>query len=82
MAELKNLGEVGRKALVDAWSCYIPKYGDDPFQSVAGGGVTNGQNGGGGMSHSASMVSGHSGHQLMDDEDDDRLEILDINKQH
>ena len=72
VAELKNLGEAGRKALVDAWSCYIPKYGDEPFQSVTGGPLTNGQHNGqqGGMSHSGSTLS--SGHQLVDEEEDDR----------
>ena len=73
MAELKNLGEAGRKALVDAWSCYIPKYGDEPFQTVTGGALTNGQHNGGGhggMSHSGSSLS--SGHQLVDEEEDDR----------
>ena len=74
VAELKNLGETGRKALVDAWSGYIPKYGDPPFQSSTGGHISNGgQNGSGGhpgtMSHSGSVLSGQ---QLMDDEEDDR----------
>ena len=64
MAELKNLGEAGRKALVEAWSGYIPKYGDEHFQTSATGQMmVNGQNG----SHVASV-----GHQLMDEEEDER----------
>ena len=51
VAELKNLGETGRKALVDAWAGFIPKYGDPPFQSSNGGSLSNGGTGTGQMSH-------------------------------
>ena len=67
VAELKNLGEAGRKALVEAWSGFIPKYGDPPFQSngaSAGNGSNSGQ-----MSHSSSAsLSQH----LVDEEEEDR----------
>ena len=75
IAELKNLGEAGRKALVEAWSCYIPKYGDPPFQSSTGtsGHVANGANNGAAMSPSPSVASNNSaGHLLMDEEEEDR----------
>merc|ERR1719244_1730743 len=42
VAELKNLGPSGRSALVEAWSGYIPKYGDPPFQPVQHNGSING----------------------------------------
>ena len=69
VAELKNLGEAGRKALVDAWSGFIPKYGDPPFQSSNGGSLSNGGNGTGQMSHSSSVsLSQH----LVDEEEEER----------
>ena len=69
MAELKNLGETGRKALVDAWAGFIPKYCDPPFQSSNGGSLSNGGNGTGQMSHSSSVsLSQH----LVDEEEEER----------
>ena len=69
MAELKNLGESGRKALVEAWSGFLPKYGDPPFQSSNGASMTNGSNTSGQMSHSSSAsLSQH----LVDEEEEDR----------
>ena len=73
VAELKNLGESGRKALVDAWSGYIPKYGDLPFQSSAGtsgarGPVTNG----GAQPQGMSQGQGQGPPQLLDEEEEDR----------
>ena len=71
VAELKNLGESGRKALVDAWSGYIPQYGDAPFQSSTGTGgarapVTNGGPQPQGMSQGQGLP------QLVDEEEEDR----------
>ena len=71
VAELKNLGETGRKALVEAWSGFLPKYGDPPFQSGNGqlASLTNGSNNSGHMSHSSSTnLSQH----LVDEEEEDR----------
>ena len=45
VAELKNLGAKGRKSLVEAWSQYLPKYGDPPFKLAHDG--SNGPGGGG-----------------------------------
>ena len=44
VAELKNLGAKGRKSLVEAWSQYLPKYGDPPFKLAHDG--SNGPGGG------------------------------------
>ena len=44
VAELKNLGAKGRKSLVEAWSQYLPKYGDPPFKLAHDG--SNGPSGG------------------------------------
>ena len=68
VAELKNLGEAGRKALVEAWSGYIPKYGDEPFQTNSGSHLTNGGQNGGQINSS----SGGGGLQLMDEEEEER----------
>jgi len=70
VAELKNLGEAGRKALVEAWSGYIPKYGDEPFQTNSGSHLTNGGQNGGQINSS----SGGGGLQLMDEEEEERSE--------
>ena len=67
VAELKNLGEVGRKALVEAWSGFIPKYGDPPFQSNNGTSLANGSNNSGQMSHSSSLSQ-----HLVDEEEEER----------
>ena len=67
MAELKNLGEAGRKALVEAWSGFLPKYGDPPFQSSNGSSLTNGGNGSGQMSSSVSFNQ-----HLVDEEEEER----------
>jgi len=34
VAELKNMGPLGRKQLVEIWGTYVPKYGDPPFQTA------------------------------------------------
>jgi len=64
VAELKNLGPTGRTALVEAWSGFIPKYGDPPFQPVQpNNGSVNG-------THVNGPVTGHFNGALEDDEDD------------
>ena len=78
-AELKNLGPNGRKCLVEAWSGYIPKYGDPPFQgqgnvgvgAANGAALTNGNNGAQ-NSHPNGGTNGSGGVQLVDEEEDER----------
>ena len=73
VAELKNLGESGRKALVEAWSGYIPKYGDLPFQSSAGtGGARGPVTNGGAQPQGMSQGQGQGPPQLLDEEEEDR----------
>ena len=72
VAELKNLGESGRKALVDAWSGYIPKYGDPPFQTSTGTSGVRGPGANGGPQPQGMNGSGLGSSQLLDEEEEDR----------
>lgn len=72
VAELKNLGESGRKALVEAWSGYIPKYGDLPFQSGTSGARGPGATNGGPQPQGMSQGQGQGPPQLVDEEEEDR----------
>merc|ERR1719244_332433 len=78
VAELKNLGPDGRKCLVEAWSGYIPKYGDPPFQAQNITGVGNGAglaNGNGiNNNHINGGSNGTPSVQLVDEEDEERPE--------
>ena len=84
VAELKNLGPKGRKSLVEAWSQYLPKYGDPPFRLGAHdhngpngphppnqpNGGSNGGGGGGAGSEESTAPSEDEDADEDDDEDD------------
>ena len=78
VAELKNLGPNGRRCLVEAWSGYIPKYGDPPFQAqgnpgVGAGNATSLSNGNGVQNnHTNGGSNGSAAVQLVDDEEEER----------
>lgn len=79
VAELKNLGPDGRKCLVEAWSGYIPKYGDPPFQAqnVTGNGIGSGSpipNGNGLHAINSNGTNGTPPSRLVDEEEEDRPE--------
>ena len=87
VAELKNLGAKGRKSLVEAWSQYLPKYGDPPFKLAhdgsngpsgghappgqPNGGSAAGSNGGGGAGGAGSEESTAPSEDEDADEEDD-----------
>ena len=80
VAELKNLGPKGRRSLVEAWSQYLPKYGDPPFKLAHDNGPSHpppnqpnggvGSNGGGGGSEESAAPSEEEDGDDDDDEDE------------
>ena len=70
------MGPNGRKCLVEAWSGYIPKYGDPPFQAQGNSGPGNGtlSNGSGGQmsNHTNGGSNGAAADQLVDEEEEER----------
>ena len=77
VAELKNLGPKGRKSLVEAWSQYLPKYGDPPFKldppnqpnGNSGSNGNGGSNGGAGSEESTAPSEDEDADE--DDDEDD-----------